>query len=478
MSPPANACLTNQTSGTCSKNAECASGSCADGVCCNEVCDGPCAACKVGSNDPQAGICRAVTGAPQIGHPSCPGVAECPGVCDGFVRDTCAFPGGEKACGDGLCDAGKVTGSRCNSQGACVSGQPKSCFPYVACADGASCLTSCANDGQCDAAYFCDKETKKCQADRDLGEICAKASECASGNCADGVCCDAACTGQCEACSAQGQCKPTLAGQQPAGDRQKCDTSADSGCHGSCDGGDPTSCKFPGATTLCAATACKGDVFSPVVCDGAGECKVQPTTDCAPFACDSATMACATHCTNDKDCSTGAVCGANGQCTLGEATCADKNTAKAPDGTLKKCDPYTCLNGQCRDVCASDLECVGSFRCDAQVCVPKGGLAAAQAQAGAQAAAGTRGRVWAERTPALEPAGRPRDQAGLRATRAELGAGVVSPVSATAAAARMERVAAAPRGPSSIPAAAWSLLALAAAASRRRRLDGARRSAG
>jgi MYXO-CTERM domain-containing protein len=204
------------------------------------------------------------------------------------------------------------------------------------------------------------------------------------------VCCESACDGACVSCNGNanqsgqsGKCGPVTGGTDPRNACNKDDASP-CGKPGVC--GDDGECQaFASAGTLCGAGACEGDSLTRKECDGFGACQ-QLSSLCPPFACDEAAKACKTKCSSDQDCSTGAVCATNGQCTLGEASCSDKSTARAADGSLKKCDPYTCLNGQCRSSCSSDLDCVGDFECNGQQCVAKtpgtGGNAGASGSAG------------------------------------------------------------------------------------------------
>ncbi|MFL5353509.1 OmpA family protein [Archangium sp.] len=137
--------------GACTQDSECSTGFCADGVCCNTACDGQCEACGEAGN---VGTCVAVTGSPRSGRAACGSDGtECGGVCDGTVRDTCAYPSESVQCGTPSCSAGTaVTGGTCNGAGACTS-ETVSCGNY-ACGEVA-CLAACVSDDQCAANAFC-----------------------------------------------------------------------------------------------------------------------------------------------------------------------------------------------------------------------------------------------------------------------------------------------------------------------------------
>jgi MYXO-CTERM domain-containing protein len=387
----------------CTATDQCQSGHCVDGVCCESACEGACLNCNGNSNQSgQSGKCdKAVVGTDprsacnKDGEPcGATGLCGDDGECQLVAKP--ATP-----CGTTSCASGSLVTPICDSFGKCAA-KTIACAPFACDEAGGVCLKGCSTDAQCAAGLVCKGGT--CT-QLPNGAACEQSPQCTSGTCVDGVCCESACDGACQFCAVEGSkgvCTTLLSGT-PLKPGTSCGD--DPVCGGQCKG-DPTDCTFPAQGVACAAAACaSADVVTlPQLCDGAGKCEAAKTESCAPFVCDAAAKACKTKCTNDKDCSTGAVCGANGQCTLGEATCADKNTAKAPDGTLKKCDPYTCLNGQCRDVCASDLDCVGSFRCDAQVCVPKGGAGGSAGQGGS-AMTGGRGGASAGGSAAGQGAG-------------------------------------------------------------------------
>jgi MYXO-CTERM domain-containing protein len=391
------------TGSACKSNSQCTSGICADGFCCNVACNGACEACSADKKGYGAdGVCQDIQAGTDPDD-ECPSesaqTCKLSGMCDG--KGACSVHPAGTSCGASSCADGKVTGQVCDGQGACTSAQqPVSCFPFTQCADASTCAVSCGSDSECTPDHFCDATGGKCLPDKADGMVCKKSGECASNFCVDGICCNEGCGAACQTCKAldgepadlDGICRVLPMGKTALPGHPSCGA-GEPGCQSFCDGSS-ADCTSPAQGSECAPSSCAAaDVVTLTrTCDGAGKCEAAKTESCAPFVCDAAAKACKTKCTNDKDCSTGAVCGANGQCTLGAATCADKNTAKAPDGTLKKCDPYTCLNGQCRDVCASDLDCVGSFRCDAQVCVPKGGAGGGAGAGGSGGSGGSAGQ--------------------------------------------------------------------------------------
>jgi hypothetical protein len=173
------ACVAKQNLGVdCTDGVQCLSGKCVDGVCCNGDCDGTCEACNLAAlkgtcsplannTDPatECGTCRV-----------CNGARACKDAIDGTdpkdecsqsAQSTCAQDG---TCGGGACRkwplgtvcvaqacAGNVqqNADTCNGAGACVDGGTTSCGGYVC--SGTACLTSCADDAQCQtgAGYQC-----------------------------------------------------------------------------------------------------------------------------------------------------------------------------------------------------------------------------------------------------------------------------------------------------------------------------------
>ena len=101
-------------------------------------------------------------------------------------------------CVDGVCCSTACLGAcrSCNqpsSNGTCAAYMPGT-DPELECTGG----NSCNGAGACGPAPGTGSKT--------TGQLCAGASQCASGFCTDGVCCDSACTDACQTC-ATGSCQ-------------------------------------------------------------------------------------------------------------------------------------------------------------------------------------------------------------------------------------------------------------------------------
>jgi hypothetical protein len=138
------------------------------------------------------------------------------------------------------------------------------------------------------------------------GVPCTNNISCASGSCEDGVCCDTAgCGGEeCMACSvargasADGTCVPVAAGEDPKG---MCKASeACSVVTGVCNG--------TGSCTECPAVVCADETHVLGTED-------EPSSDCAPYRCDSDLPGCLNSCTSRLDCAPGFACDPTGRCT-------------------------------------------------------------------------------------------------------------------------------------------------------------------
>ena len=156
----------------------------------------------------------------------------------------------EGVCCDVAACAGKCTS--CNvpgSEGTCVAAKA-----------GAEVQGSCADGLACDGSGDC--KTKN-------GQLCAAASECASGFCVDGVCCESDCTGTCKACNVEGQtgrCQPYPVGTDPQNECGK----GSGACKSTCDG--VGACVYPGSRVTC---------DSCWTCDGFGSCSSH-VDNCVP----------------------------------------------------------------------------------------------------------------------------------------------------------------------------------------------------
>src|SRR5260221_135872 len=172
----------------CAKGSDCASGFCTDGVCCAEACQGACVSCNQtgrlgtcwpvdqGNADPR-GICKD-SGAAKCGET---GTRDGFGACAKYAAETvCVLP---SCAGDRL-----NTPGTCDGLGTCRAPGLQDCTPFK-CANGA-CKPSCMTDADCTAGIACVNHS--C-GPKQLGGLCMKAADCASGFCVDGVCCNKAC---------------------------------------------------------------------------------------------------------------------------------------------------------------------------------------------------------------------------------------------------------------------------------------------
>jgi hypothetical protein len=364
----------------CAVADDCGSGVCNGGVCCAGPCGGVCKTCA-----PLTGACVTVTLAQD--PDTCAGSNECDanGKCKLKDAEPCVSG---SLCASGFCADGSCCNTACGPCGDCSAPQPGACAvkpahqaptPSFACGaflcDGvsATCPAACAVDADCGAAAFCAGGT--CTGKLPQGTPCASGGSCLTGHCVDGFCCDDSCGGQCQACGEAGSlgvCK-TVAGA-PRAPRVACLGSGS--CQGTCDGGNPIGCVFPGAGTACGpASSCIGDVAQPEgACDGSGSCAIPGTKACAPYTCDALTGVCTTSCTSSADCTQGVPCDtASGKCAPGLASCADLFTILTADGQLVSCAPYTCLNGACLGRCVTTNDCVHGYACEGATCVQQGG---------------------------------------------------------------------------------------------------------
>jgi MYXO-CTERM domain-containing protein len=352
---------------------ECASGFCADGFCCNTACNAGCMACSAALKGQGAdGTCGNVA-ADTDPHDACPPDAGYPasckgdGLCDG--NGTCRqFAKNTVACGATSCTNNEVSGQLCNGAGICAQAPSVPCEPY-ACANGA-CTTTCTADADCAATAFCDTASKTCATQKKNGKPCQSSGECENGSCVDGVCCDTSCTSQCAACDvtgSEGVCSPVTGA--PHGTRQVC-TNAGMECGGTCDGADPSACKFAPQDTACGMPSCDNGSESDSACDGQGLCKSLPERFCAPYTCGAKT--CKTTCVSEADCSGGNACKADKTCgPKAGATCKDDHTVVDGDGHESACDPYKCTGGSCGTICTIVDDCVSPNICNGTgKCVP------------------------------------------------------------------------------------------------------------
>lgn len=148
------------------------------------------------------------------------------------------------------------------------------------------------------------------------GEQCAanavcKSFECVEDSDANGVCCQTPCAGPCEACGADGVCRPAAEGTDPD------DDCADDGAvscdrDGMCDGAG--ACRLYAEGTECGENGCDdgGNILS-ALCNGGGEC-ISGSVTCAPYLCDPATGACFASCMSIDQCAEPNICAEYGDC--------------------------------------------------------------------------------------------------------------------------------------------------------------------
>jgi hypothetical protein len=281
----------------CDGGGSCSSSICTDeGVCCASSCDGPCRTCAGGAGGPR-------------------------GACGNHAAGTDP----ENGCNGFTCDG------------------------------GGECRTSCADDAECAPGFFC--EGSICQPKRDVGEPCARDSQCrrpgstdpvADGFCSDGFCCDVACDGNCVSChhpGLEGTCSPDPPGSGPAescdGVDNDCDglTDEDFAVSGSCAGlgvcgTGVTECAGPSGLRCSTMPGGSADASSPEVCDGTDN-------DCDGET-DEALV---------TSCGVGA-CAATGTCVDGADTCAPLPPAgpeACGDGIDNDCDGFADLaDGDCQ----------------------------------------------------------------------------------------------------------------------------------
>jgi len=305
-----------------------------------EACDG------VGNDCPADGFmvagteCRPETGPCDLVE-ACSGEgAACPE--DGFAPAGTVCRAAE--CVDGAERAEAV----CTGDSAeCPRSASMPCDPFVC--GLSACLVTCASDSECVAGFWCDEG--ECLALADLGTPCVDGTGCKSGFCIDGVCCDLTCGRQCEACDlagSEGTCMPIEGA--PHGGRTSC-ASDGSVCGGACDGVYPEGCAYPGESVQCRSPSCAdGIAILEAFCQGEGNCPVEQTQTCGPFACSG--DLCGGECVFDYECNEGHFCAAgvcvermeNGEACAGDAQCAGGRCvdgfccASACSGQCEACD--------------------------------------------------------------------------------------------------------------------------------------------
>ncbi|MGZ3474075.1 MAG: Kelch repeat-containing protein [Polyangiales bacterium] len=334
---PAHEIFEDLVNGTaCTSDGQCDSGHCVDGVCCDAACDASCQACDVPG---KVGTCTTITGKPHGTRAACGG--SCSDLCNG-TSIICAAGTASTPCGTPSCAGGVISGTgTCSGPGSTCAIAPVDCAGHLTCADGTSCKTTCASDGDCASGYGCNTVSKSCVAKSDAGadatedassdsgssvpadfdagpggavkvgdfKKCTTAADCGGGVCAGGYCCDRDCNETCMSCflpQFPGKCSPVPVGFDPAGSCNK-----GGSCLETCDGAGKCRTAFTGAQ--CAPNKCSGptsgvgSAFCPAV-GAACPASAAVPFECAPFVCEPAFGACRTTCNSSADCASGFAC--------------------------------------------------------------------------------------------------------------------------------------------------------------------------
>ncbi|HQP34812.1 MAG TPA: MYXO-CTERM sorting domain-containing protein [Polyangiaceae bacterium] len=438
------ACALKKSLGVaCVSGSECLSTFCADGVCCDKPCSGACDVC--GSN----GECVNApgTGAPSCAPYLCTGAESgCPLGCSsdsrcvqGYYCNGACTPkadlgqsctaGSQCAsgfCADSVCCNAACDGAcdTCNLAGECVnvtgSGSPP-CGSYLCTGMTSDCPTACVTDNQCADGYFCGTGGK-CLLQKNPGQACNSATDCAqpgcrecvTGHCADGFCCDSACDAPCDECATTpGVCKFSQAGALGA---PSCEPFVCSGAIPGC----PDACASDqdcAKTSWCKGNVCVKKAETGQMCTTAVECLSGYCTDgvCCDKACAGQCEACDLPGSQAGNCSpvdgqphgkrepcaaaTGAdKCSATTckgtesrtQCVFvgADVTCVENSckdgvatfatvcdgTGKCPEPTTDVCEPFVCKGTACGMApCATDDDCAPKFKCNSktQECISR-----------------------------------------------------------------------------------------------------------
>ncbi|MBI2395501.1 MAG: hypothetical protein HYV09_38395, partial [Deltaproteobacteria bacterium] len=283
---------------------------CKDGYCCNGPCGGSCRTCAK-----TPGTCTDVRGDDDLD--TCTGTNTCSatGSCLAKNGEACTLA---TQCASGNCVDGVCCETACSggcdvcTTGKCTivaqgnAGASPACGAFVCNGSLAGCPTSCGNDADCSAGYYCNA-AGTCVARKANGATCntqagvdcksAGCRACASNNCIDGYCCDTACGGSCDACNG-----------------------AALGWSGAANG-------------TCA--------IAPVSYAG--------SPSCGSYACNGASATCATGCTSDAQCGSGSYCNASGACVAQKAQGSSCNLATdcKTSGTCRACGTGNCVDGFC-----------------------------------------------------------------------------------------------------------------------------------
>ncbi len=307
------------------------------------------------------------------------------GTCGSVAADTNPRSGctvGAGACAaDGLCDGagscrsfakvgtscGPTTCAAASVMGKTCKGDAAECIDaVVACAPYGCAGTACARTCTADgdcAASSFCTSASTCSTKRALGASCGMAKECVSGFCADGVCCNSACTGGCEVCNDTPGTCKVIGGAPRVG-HGACGGTGTT-CSGTCDGVNGATCTYP-IGKECSA-ACAAATQSLSTCDATGACVGSPPQGCNGFACEGTTR-CKTTCASASDCAPKFTC-VNAKCEPVLAVCSDDGAAVIePDGKRTECGVTRCKTGACVQVCAATDDCAVGHVCNVGRC--------------------------------------------------------------------------------------------------------------
>jgi hypothetical protein len=405
----------------CSKAGDCPSGFCVDGVCCETACAGQCESCAEANKKgiclavtgaPRAGRTACAGAAPCAGTcdganrsactfpgssqscragscanavatvaAGCDGKGACPAIetvscapntcaaaiCAGGCSDTAPCTG-TNFCSAGKCMPKKANGQTCMTAPECTSGY---------CVDGTCCNTACTGacmacnltgsqgtcsprksmaDDTCTGSMTCDA-TGACK--KANGQVCAAATECASGACVDGHCCGSASCGACQACTGGGGTCVMVANAE---DPDSCSGGSSCDATGACKKKTGQTCT---AGTQCQTGNCADGYCCNTACNGACDaCNGTTPGTCGPLSGSPRSG----HASCNGSCQSG-VCCAAGKTNCG-GTCVDLTSdanhcgscsAPACSGTCSAsvCCPAgkTNCGGTCVDLTSDDKHC-------------------------------------------------------------------------------------------------------------------------
>jgi hypothetical protein len=231
------------------------------------------------------------------------------------------------------------------TNGACTSPAASSCAPYKC--NGTACGNTCATSNDCAAPNIC--QMASC-GKKGLGQICARADECASNFCAQGVCCNSACTATCQSCNCPGvggQLHQRASGNVDPDARCAAQPTSTCGRDGTCNGSG--GCRMHPPTTQCAAPSLqRRQRRGRLVLRRQRHLPAGATQACAPFRCNSATGACFSS------------CDASSQC-VPPNQCSAASAARRPTAARAARGPSACPGICTEGVCCNDA-CAGSCR--------------------------------------------------------------------------------------------------------------------